>query len=173
VTVRWIRDKRRRLAARFVLPVSKLWRASCCLGPLVDRCRQTKFVCRWCRSGHTGSVHVFFGSLSPRDVTSLTRDGSTGHRVQWRCVDLARRKAVSSEAAVQTLTLSCSEMEMLRESRARDKVDGVDRNACIVDRNQFFNTQVTFGGKGREGHRTSIPLQLFKTSQARQLLRRR
>lgn len=37
-----------------------------------------------------------------------------------------------------------SEMEMLRESRARDKADGVDRNACIVDRNQFFNTQVTF-----------------------------
>lgn len=33
-------------------------------------------------------------------------------------------------------------MEMLRESRARDKVDGVDRNACIVDRSQFFNTQV-------------------------------
>lgn len=36
-------------------------------------------------------------------------------------------------------------MEMLRESRARDKVDGVDRNACIVDRNQFFNTQVLCG----------------------------
>lgn len=34
-------------------------------------------------------------------------------------------------------------MEMLRESRARDKVDGVDRKACIVDRNQFFNTQVS------------------------------
>lgn len=35
-------------------------------------------------------------------------------------------------------------MEMLRESRAREKVDGVDQKACIVDRNQFFNTQVTF-----------------------------
>eukprot|EP00903_Cladosiphon_okamuranus_P010692 g10105.t1 len=37
------------------------------------------------------------------------------------------------------------EMEMLRESRARDKADGVDRKACIVDRNQFFNTQVGVG----------------------------
>lgn len=37
-----------------------------------------------------------------------------------------------------------SEMEMLRESRARDKIDGVDQKACIVDRNQFFNTQVDF-----------------------------
>lgn len=36
-----------------------------------------------------------------------------------------------------------AEMEMVRESRARDKEEGVDRNACIVDRNQFFNTQVT------------------------------
>lgn len=38
--------------------------------------------------------------------------------------------------------LSNPEMEMVRESRARDAKDGVDRNACIVDRNQFFNTQV-------------------------------
>lgn len=34
-------------------------------------------------------------------------------------------------------------MEMLRESRSREKADGVDRDACIVDRQQFFNTQVT------------------------------
>ena len=34
-------------------------------------------------------------------------------------------------------------MEMLRESKAREKEDGVDPNAFIVDRNQFFNTQVT------------------------------
>ena len=33
-------------------------------------------------------------------------------------------------------------MEMVRESRERDKESGVDRSACIVDRNQFFNTQV-------------------------------
>lgn len=32
---------------------------------------------------------------------------------------------------------------MLRESRSREKADGVDRDACIVDRQQFFNTQVT------------------------------
>lgn len=35
-----------------------------------------------------------------------------------------------------------TEMEMARESRARDAKEGVDRNACIVDRQQFFNTQV-------------------------------
>ena len=35
-----------------------------------------------------------------------------------------------------------AEMEMVRESRERDKQGGVDRNACVVDRNQFFNTQV-------------------------------
>lgn len=34
-------------------------------------------------------------------------------------------------------------MELVRESRARDADDGVDKGACIVDRKQFFNTQVT------------------------------
>lgn len=37
-----------------------------------------------------------------------------------------------------------AEMEMIREGRAREKEEGVDRNACIVDRSQFFNTQVTY-----------------------------
>lgn len=44
---------------------------------------------------------------------------------------------------IPTYSAVRAEMEMLRESRARDKADGVDRDACIVDRNQFFNTQVT------------------------------
>ncbi|CAN0565336.1 unnamed protein product, partial [Ectocarpus sp. 12 AP-2014] len=37
------------------------------------------------------------------------------------------------------------EMEMLRESKAREKKDGVERKACIVDRHQFFNTQIGVG----------------------------
>ncbi|CAN0510665.1 unnamed protein product [Ectocarpus sp. 12 AP-2014] len=36
-------------------------------------------------------------------------------------------------------------MEMLRESKAREKKDGVERKACIVDRHQFFNTQIGVG----------------------------
>lgn len=48
-------------------------------------------------------------------------------------------------------SLCAPEMEMIRESRARDKGAGVDRNACIVDRNQFFNTQVRrHEGRARE-----------------------
>ena len=45
-------------------------------------------------------------------------------------------------SALCCVVLARAEMEMVRESRERDKESGVDRNACIVDRNQFFNTQV-------------------------------
>lgn len=50
--------------------------------------------------------------------------------------------AVPFARSLFVLLAPLEEMEMLKESRARDKEDGVDRNACIVDRNQFFNTQV-------------------------------
>lgn len=77
-------------------------------------------------------------------MVNVTVSRAACRRGCWRPVIFRHLGCVYSSRPQRARDFSphSSEMEMLRESRARDKVDGVDRNACIVDRNQFFNTQV-------------------------------
>lgn len=120
-----------------------------------------------CRSVLPAKSMSSFGSVSLQNITRLSHGSSAGHRVQWRCDHLARRRVVGLKLRSKPRSFFLvSEMEMLRESRARDKLDGVDRNASIVDRNQFFNTQVNIEKKDSEGYCASLfHSAVFKTSQ--------
>lgn len=91
----------------------------------------------WQKEGSLG-----MGAVRRGDVSGVKNDECCTYRSCWLTSSARSRLTLLLSTPLAQRLLLLAEMQMVLESRARDAEAGVDKTACIVDRNQFFNTQV-------------------------------